>query len=53
MVLARSHDARVLVERKGDVGLEGQAGVFQDDLGGSLFPIVSILCVLDPSVCCA
>ena len=34
MVLARSHDARVLVECKGDVGLEGQAGVFQDDLGG-------------------
>jgi len=32
-VLARPDDTRVLVEGEGDLGLEGQAGAFQDDLG--------------------
>jgi hypothetical protein len=32
-ILARSHNARVLVEGKGDICLEGQAGPLEDDLG--------------------
>ena len=33
-VFARSHDARMLVERKGDVGFERQARAFEDDFWG-------------------
>jgi hypothetical protein len=35
-VAAGADDARVLVEREGEVGLEGQAGAFEDDLGREL-----------------
>jgi hypothetical protein len=33
-VAAGADDAGVLVELEGDVGLEGEAGAFEDDLGG-------------------
>jgi hypothetical protein len=32
-VFARPDKARVFVERESDLGLEGQAGAFQDDFG--------------------
>ena len=32
-VLTWSNDARMFIERKGDIGLECQAGAFKDDLG--------------------
>jgi len=46
-ILARSHNARVFVEFKGDLGLERQACAFQDDFwselvshGLAVYPIV-------------
>jgi hypothetical protein len=35
-ILTRPDDARVLIQGKGDLGFESQAGAFEDDLGGEL-----------------
>ena len=32
-ILARTHKARVLIEREGDLRLEGKPGAFQNDFG--------------------
>ena len=42
VVLSRPDDAHVLIERKGDLGLEGQAGAFEDDLGGQFTAHVTL-----------
>ncbi len=51
-IFARAHNARMFVERKGDVGLEGQACAFEDNFWGKFWhrQIISLRTPTSPDV---